>query len=166
MPYALFPLLEEIDHDGQVVGIAVEPHSTRRGALGASLVGSLGLEEVGHSLHLVFPESQCGVVALAIAVDKVRREDDLVEEIPSPFVKERSLAALEDVVPRIVHVAVAYLFGSLLCRQAFVHALVHGVVVHIAHDEDLPGGVGAKNGVFQGFHLRGALLAIGWAIKA
>ena len=66
-----------------MIAVAVEPSATRLGTQRSTLVLALLLDEVIAAEDVVLPEFQRAVVlVLTILVQEIRRDDNLVEEIP------------------------------------------------------------------------------------
>ena len=130
------------------------------GALGIAAILALLLEEVVAHEDLVAVE---GEVA-AVLADEVAAEDDLVEEVPLAVIEQGTLAHLvERVPPGVVEVVLAaHVLQFVLALQAFGHRLVVGVVVHVAHDDDLRAWVLAQQGFLEVIYLiAGALAGLG-----
>ena len=101
------------------------------------------------------------IVFFAFLGDQVGGEHYLVEEIPAPLIHKRAFAFLgQQVIPRVEHVSLTYLVHCGQGTKYLFHALVDGVVVHVAHHEHLGGGIGLQYAVLDGLHLFSRKLAV------
>ena len=123
-------LLYEIGLDGQVVRIPIEPHAAGCCALGRTFVFPFRLEEVVAHEDFALVILPSG----AVFAQQVAGEYDLVKEIPVALIEQGALAYfIEEVVPGIVEVVGVACLLLLLTSEAFAHALILGVVVKVAH---------------------------------
>ena len=107
------------------------------------------------------PELQRREVLRTRRIEQVGREDNLVEQVPRAAILQRARALLDEhVIPWVVHVLRSHLHLLSLSREALAHAVVGGVVVHVAHHHHLHGGVERQERVFHGAHLCGTPFAV------
>ena len=79
----LLLFLHQIHHYWQVIAVAVKPSAACLGTQRSTLVLTFLLDEVIAAEDVVLPELQRTVVlVLTILVQEIRRDDNLIEEIP------------------------------------------------------------------------------------
>ena len=79
----LLLFLHQVHHYRQVIAVAVKPSAACLGTQRSTLILTFLLDEVIAAEDVVLPELQRTVVlVLTIPVQEIRRDDNLVEEIP------------------------------------------------------------------------------------
>ena len=122
-----------------------------------ALVASFLLEKIVAHEDLVLIELQ----SLAVAAEQIAAKHDLVEQVPLAVVEQRALTHLvKHVPPRIKEVVLRLdVLLLVLALQRARHALVGGVVVHVAHDNHLCARVLLHQRLFEGIDLLAGALA-------
>ena len=101
-------------------------------------------------------EAQCAT----LLTEQRRRENDLVEQVPSPFETQRALTRCQHIPPRIIEVALSYLTDFTLRTQTFCHRGILRIIVHIAHDQKLLVGICLQQRVFHNLQLSTTLFTV------
>jgi len=132
--------LRQIEVDGIVVTIAPLEATRGEGSEGIALeVPRLLCEEVGIEDIAVVPRSLVLLEVQAISgpADKVRRDDEIVKEIPHVTISERATARRVKGCHGIEEVGRRQAFSRTLGAQAVDNAGRGGVVVEVPHEDDL-----------------------------
>ena len=122
--------LDEINHGGQMVAIAVQPTPSGLRTVGITGIFSFGLEQIVAFEYLMALVSQFPVPA----VQKIAGKDYLVEKVPFPPVLQCPVTSFQAYSTTDYTVLSFSHPWHYVGSERFCHALVHRVVVHITHN--------------------------------
>ena len=100
------------------------------------------------------------IVALLFFVKEVFRHDDLVKQIPHAVIYECSITFLQCIPEGIVKPEHFHVLYFAACAERLRNRLVEGVVVHVAHDENLHFRVVFLQGILDDLQLLAAQLPV------